>query len=206
MVDVSINYETLFDLLRREKSRGELQELDSDFYVQVNSYFNEKKSMLNSSQKLQSTAEKEKIKIQLKNAQKIIKELFDVRQKKIINHAVNKVKTGSALLASSNLLELEKSLFEEICSMLRSYQLKFDGLVFDEKPVDVSVEKKVFEDDEKQEVSEKKSEYKVKFLSDIPKFVGLDKNVYGPFSKGDEVSLPEKITNLLLNKGRVELL
>lgn len=212
MVEVSITYETLFDLLRREKSRGELQDLDPDFYVHVNKYYNEKKSMLDSSQKLQSTAEKEKIKIQLKNAQKIIKELFDMRQKKIINHAVNKVKTGSVLLASSNLLDLEKEFFEEICVMFRLYQTKYEGLVFDEKiRYSKSQDERVggssdeFSTKEKP-VEESKSVYKVKFLSDLPKFVGLDKNIYGPFSKDQEGELPERITNLLLSKGRIKLL
>jgi DNA replication initiation complex subunit (GINS family) len=42
MADVKITYETLFDLLRREKNRNELQQLDPSFYLDVVSYLKEK--------------------------------------------------------------------------------------------------------------------------------------------------------------------
>ena len=45
----------------------------------------------------------------------------------------------------------------------------------------------------------------VKVLSDIPEFVGMDEKEYGPFSKGDVVSLPLKIAKLLSSKKLVEV-
>ena len=38
MVDVLVTYETLYELLRREKSRQEIQKMDADFYDNVLKY------------------------------------------------------------------------------------------------------------------------------------------------------------------------
>ena len=84
MVDIRINYETLFDLLRREKNREELQPLDKDFYEQVLAYLKEKKDSLSKKDdELFASAEKEKLKIQFQNIRRIIKELYEKREKKV---------------------------------------------------------------------------------------------------------------------------
>ena len=44
----------------------------------------------------------------------------------------------------------------------------------------------------------------VKVLSDIPEFVGTDMKEYGPFKKGEVVTLPLKISKLLSDKKFVE--
>lgn len=44
----------------------------------------------------------------------------------------------------------------------------------------------------------------VRFLCSVPKFVGPNLEVYGPFSKNDTATLPDPIVNVLLSKGRVE--
>jgi hypothetical protein len=55
-------------------------------------------------------------------------------------------------------------------------------------------------------IAEKSRLIKVRVLNDLPKFMGQDKNIYGPYSKQAEVDLPEDITNILLKKGRVEVI
>jgi DNA replication initiation complex subunit (GINS family) len=96
MVDIRINYETLFDLLRREKNREELQSLDKDFYEQVLAYLREKKDSLSKKEdELFVSAEREKLKIQFQNIRRIIKELYEKREKKIINMATSRARTGS---------------------------------------------------------------------------------------------------------------
>ena len=58
MVEVNITYETLFDLLRRERSRNELQELEETFYEDVKKYLEEKQNMLvDNGKKFTSTAD-----------------------------------------------------------------------------------------------------------------------------------------------------
>ena len=40
--------------------------------------------------------------------------------------------------------------------------------------------------------------------TNLPKFMGADKKVYGPFEKGEQVSLPKSISELLVSKGRAD--
>ena len=44
--EVNITYETLFELLKREKDTNDLQKLDADFFNKFVDYINEKKKML----------------------------------------------------------------------------------------------------------------------------------------------------------------
>lgn len=204
MVEVKITYETLFDLLRRERSRNELQELEDTFYDDVKSYLRDKEIMMNEEdKKFTSRAEKEKIKIQIKNARKIVKELYETREKKILHLASNKVKTNSILIKTSNLLPMETEFFDEAVILLGKSK---KNMLKDIVTLDV------VESDSRPEVEEKKEEVKIesnnqikiKLNSNLPKFVGLDQKIYGPFNKGEVVDLPSNVANLLVNKGRAE--
>lgn len=123
MVDIRITYETLFDLLRREKNREELQTLDKDFYEQVLAYLKEKKEALSKKgDELFVSAEREKLKIQFQNIRRIIKELYERREKKIISMAVSRARTGSDVIDTTSLLPSEKEFFNEQVSLLSKYK------------------------------------------------------------------------------------
>ncbi|KYK27159.1 hypothetical protein AYK26_00500 [Euryarchaeota archaeon SM23-78] len=123
MVDIRITYETLFDLLRREKNREELQKLDKDFYEQVLAYLKEKKEALSKKgDELFVSAEREKLKIQFQNIRRIIKELYERREKKVINMAMSKARTGSDIIDTTNLLPSEKEFFKEQVGLLTKYK------------------------------------------------------------------------------------
>jgi DNA replication initiation complex subunit (GINS family) len=261
LVEVKITYETLFDLLRREKSRNELQFLDKTFYYDLIAYLKEKKGTIRNEDHhtlLFSKGEQEKIKIQIKNIQKILRELYELREKKIINLAVNKVRTESNLIDTSTLLPEEINLFDETCILLTKYKegvlynvLRLDApsIELDEHKISHSSNQKqdptltneyqedetynkesLFDSYKKEDTQNTKSDYsekqnttfsqahtieqtsenekmiKVKILNDLPKFIGQNKNIYGPFKKEDITELPESITTILLKKGRLELI
>jgi DNA replication initiation complex subunit (GINS family) len=249
MVEVKITYETLFDLLRREKSRGELQVLDKSFYQDVIAYLKEKKGMLREEDHqtlIFSKGEQEKIRIQIKNIHKLLRELYEVREKKVINLAMNRVRTGSNLIDTSALLPEERSLYNETCELLTKYTegvlsnvLRMELPVMELKETeedteltDKNAKQKVFDHDRAEKENEDKEvkapepvkvkEYdypknettsstneklvRVKILNDLPKFLGQDKNIYGPYKKEDLVELPEIVANILLKKGRIELI
>ena len=46
MAEEIITYEILYDILRRERSRQELQKLDINFFNDINKYIKEKKAIL----------------------------------------------------------------------------------------------------------------------------------------------------------------
>lgn len=45
----------------------------------------------------------------------------------------------------------------------------------------------------------------VRILQDKPKFVGLDKEIYGRYNKGDYERLPKNIARLLVQEGTAEM-
>lgn len=219
MNEVKITYETLFDLLRREKAKEELQELDETFYTDVMIYLKGKQSLLEnkgSESGLFGASESEKVRVQILNVKKIIKELYEKRERKIIRLAINRSKTGSELINTTTLLANEKKFFGEVLEVLnnnRSDVLK--KLLYFEKydvPMPISVPEPEIEEpsvvDKKEESSDEKDDYdikvKVKFTGEVPKFVGKKLEVYGPYTEGDEAELPEIIANILINKGRAE--
>lgn len=146
MVDIRITYETLFDLLRREKNREELQKLDKDFYEQVLAYLKEKREALSKKgDELFVSAEREKLKIQFQNIRRIIKELYERREKKIINMAVNRARTGSDVIDTTHLLPSEKEFFEEQVNLLSKYK---------DNVLDAILHLKEFNNGRKEEVKE----------------------------------------------------
>jgi len=279
MGEIKITYETLFDVLRRERSREELQKLDDTFFEDVAEYLKEKKAILEQSSdqsELFKASEAEKTRIQLHNIRKILKELYEARERKIINRAVNKVKTGSEMIDTSAFLIQEQSLFQDMADILAKYRQEIlIGLVNGDAPksresekitaehesetlanepevvaptaeviLEPTVEEKKPEDeptpevDEKQETpkeeeptkkneeedkdaqkeelkvgetskeesseSSESSTIQVKFLHSLPRFVGKNQEVFGPFAQDETISLPEEIANILIKKGRAE--
>jgi len=121
MTEVKITYETLFDLLRREKTREELQELDKTFYSDVVAYMQAKQSLIDnkgSQAELFGASESEKIKLQIQNIKKIVKELYDRRVSKIMKLGMNRSKAGGGISNTVAMLPEEKTFFDETLLLL----------------------------------------------------------------------------------------
>jgi DNA replication initiation complex subunit (GINS family) len=119
--DVVITYETLFELLRLEKNREDLQKLDESFFEDVLTYLNDKKATFESKESqsiLFATDDKEKARLELENIKKILKELYDKREKKIVYTALNNVRAGVNLVNTTSMLPSEKILFKSMSSVL----------------------------------------------------------------------------------------
>ena len=203
MAEIKITYETLFDLLRREKGRNELQELDETFYEDVSSYIQEKNKTLRTTT---SRGEKEKINIQLKNIKKILREIYELREKKIVSLATSKVRTNSNLIDTSKLLQEEKNLFEESCELLSKYKAKILEKTIQEPEEETFEKEKPAPEEKKEEPAkeENKDSQKIKILHDLPRFLGVDQKIYGPYKKGDVTEMPISTAKLLLDKKRAE--
>ncbi|RLE39620.1 hypothetical protein DRJ17_00285 [Candidatus Woesearchaeota archaeon] len=226
---VNINFETLFEFLRNEKKRDELQKLDSNFFESLLSYLIEKKKLLEQQQSkvdIFSVTERAKTERQLTSVLQIIKELYERREKKIINMAINKVRTGSGLIDTSALLKEEQSFYNDMVEILSRYKkgLLSNLLSCRQPNVEVAEKKEVKEKkkegkedkkDNKKELSKdekdesvspisNKDEILVRFISPIPKFYGPELEVYGPFDEEDMAKLPRKVAEVLINKARAE--
>ncbi len=123
--DMVITYEKLFEFLRLEKNREELQKLDSDFFDLVLKYLCTKQESFESKQSQQllfERDEKEKARLEIENVKKILKDLYDRREKKILNMALNKSRSGISLVNMGAMLPSEQGLFSKINLTLSQFR------------------------------------------------------------------------------------
>lgn len=242
MVEVRISYETLFDILRREKQKEELQDLPSTFISDVSMYLREKEAILKKEREEGNpfiAKEQESVRLQLHNIKKIIRELFERRENKIIRLAQDKVRTGQNPM---HLLVEEQSLYESLHATVNDHRTLFvqallTGKLIQDKDQTLSYPSshptitnqtvshrheeftsiaKDASDLRLAETDESAPEAKpvinpvdtptktVRILSPLPKFVGTELEIYGPFDQDDITALPNLIADLLIRKGRAE--
>jgi len=109
---IVITYETIFELLRREKEREALQKLENTFLEDVLGYLKERKSIIKEQEsKLIDPEEKKRNEKQFENTKKIVREFYEKRERKIISLAVDKIMIGNGAVDTTNLLHEEMLLF-----------------------------------------------------------------------------------------------
>lgn len=205
--EISITYDLLFDIIKIEKSREDLQKLDEKFYKDVVDYLSTKNAIIDNPNT--PIRERELTKIQLGNVKRLLVELYERREKKIINLAIYKVKTGDGIINTETLLLEEKVLFNTLYVQLLRYRSEIldkvlEGITPDPQAMELhSTAKKIvpiIEDDDTESVGIKS----VRFIKPVPRFLGSELEVYGPFEENDIASLPSKIADILIKKNRAE--
>ncbi|HJN56437.1 MAG TPA: hypothetical protein QGI22_00555 [Candidatus Woesearchaeota archaeon] len=200
--EINITYETLFEILKREKDITELQKLEPVFFSDFVDYLNEKKKVLEKEDSMFSYDEKKKVEKQIDNARRIIKEIYERREKKIIDIALIKSRTKSDVMDTSSFLENEKRLFDETVKVLDNFRNEVISNVLSGKN---PVKTDVADEKSKSEVTEEKKNAKIiRFLNHVPKFVGKELEDYGPFEEEDIANLPSEIADVLISKGSAE--
>ena len=140
--EVNITYETLFELLKREKDMTDLQKLYPNFFNDFVEYLNEKNKVLGKEDSLFSYDEKKKVEKQIDNAKRIIKEIYERREKKILNIALIKSRTKSDVMDTSSFLENEKRFFDEVVKVLDVFRNDvIDNIISGKQTSDITVAK-----------------------------------------------------------------
>jgi len=188
-----LNYETLYDILRREKARPDLQKLEGTFYQDVDNYIKEK-SLILESQKQKSSIfaqkEIEKTERQLENVKKIINELYEKREVKIVQLALSFAKTRN-MQDLPDLLPEEKIMFDNLVSIIKVSRQDIIENILEGKP-------KVIKKDDETKL--------IRFIQAVPRFIGEDENEYGPFEEEYVALLPHRVADLLIKNNRAELI
>jgi DNA replication initiation complex subunit (GINS family) len=210
----SITFESLYDMVRKEKTTSELQKLHPDIYDQIIKYLKTKTETYRNAKDNQNfnSAELDKIKTQIINARKLVKEFYEKRESKLLHLAINKSRVKN--VDETALMKEEKLLFDEATKMVDRYR---DEILlnlinakkpFSEHPI-TEQEKHIKKEEPKQETAQKPQEspddkIKIRINSSIPKFVGTNLEIYGPFEDGDIAILPRELAEVIINRGRAE--
>jgi len=220
MVEINITYETLYEILRNEKNRDDLQELNVGFYEDVVKYLNKNKEMLS---KAHSDDETEDLARQIKNIKAIIKEIYERREKKIINMAINKSRAGSESVEIDYLLPQEKDFYIHCVALLDRFRTQdlskiLDGSIIlptrNFEPEAAAPKQEAASEAQRpataaptqEHAPHKPSDEKktIKFRENVPKFLGKQLEVYGPFEPEEVVTLPSDLADILIRKGKAD--
>ena len=222
--EVVLTYEVLYEILRRERSREELQKLDDHFFNNVLAYLREKQKSYDESlakNDIFSISEREKIQLQLQNIRKILRDLYDQRERKIIFMALNKSRTQSNIVDTSNLLPEEKIFFESTVSIFDKHRKGVLYKIVELRNPDLISQTQTQPRAQPESQTESQTETKptsnpkmqtetttaqniktVKFTKNIEQFVGTELELYGPFEAEDIVQLPAEIAEILISQGK----
>jgi len=215
-----------FDLIRRiqreEQRAPKLTRLPENFYANVAAYVTQKK-------KLQEGKEKEdkRSALEIKSIEMLIEDIFNRRERKIINTAINSARTG---IPPENMTEEEQAFYDGLLAYIKGRreailqnilkepemkELKV-GEMLEEKVEEKVQEKNKEKNKETAEIETAEilstvkplvpmhGESLIVFREDVPSFVGSDMRLYGPFKKGDIAKVPEANMRILLERGVVE--
>lgn len=192
-----ITYEALFELLQKEKTRKELQKLDKDFYQKFLKYLEEKILILNSQKSKDSifSTETKKTEKQVENIKKIVEDIYERRERKIIEAALFSARNSKEGQITSPMLQEEISLFKHLTKSLKDSRENILSNLLQGKLPEIKAKAL------KSEIN-KKNNTLIRFLAAVPKFMGPNNEVYGPFEKEDIANLPSEISNILITKKR----
>lgn len=206
---VVLTYETLYEILRKEKNHDELQKIDSNFFTDALNYLREKQQAYDDTlakNDIFSQSEREKLHIQIANIKKILRDLYDLRERKIINMAINSSRIKTHILDSQHLLPPEQSLFQSIHTVLLQHRQGIVNRIIEARDVElmpvVLPPPELHAPETVESPANTSTTKHVKFLDTIEQFVGEELEMYGPYAANDEAELPRELADVLIRQGK----
>ena len=198
MNEDELSYKTLRKIQQMEKNSPSLTSLYHGFYSALSEYLEKLDKRL----KNESSSQKKMIlSDEIQNTKKIVINIYEQREKKILLAAVSKARGGNPDL--KNLENMERSLFDSVLNlMLNSREKLLEKST--EKKTDREENKTVESSVKKEEPAEQSNSNSIMRITDnIPEFIGTDKRKYN-LRAGDLVSLPEDMGKMLSKRGVAE--
>jgi DNA replication initiation complex subunit (GINS family) len=192
MDENDISYKALRKIQQQEKTLPLLTRINQNFYKKFSEHI----------KNLQRIAENEenshKIKLfndEIQNTKNIALNIYELREKKIVQAALSKVRGGKPNL--KNLLKIENKLFDSLVEQI---------IVSRKEILEQKIEKNI-KTKSTQGTGEKEQENNknaiVRVTRDTPEFVGTDMKTYS-LRKDDVLTLPEEMSTPLLKRGIVK--
>lgn len=177
-----MEYNDLYEVLRKEKYSEQLQQISKVFIIDAAEYFEERKKDFNMAG-IDFSDSVLRARKQFENSKAIFKELILRRKKKILDLVFVAAETGIMKKDFSNMLDFEKDLFEELVESIERGDKKLKDLMDGRK------------------VEEVKSKMIV-INEDVGEMISMNGEVVGPFKKGDIANLEKEVAELLVSGGK----
>lgn len=184
----TFSYEDIYELLRAEKYSTDLQTLSLEDLRKIHDYLETKQKMLEKQEKDSEFSDKEKyekLKTELENAARALRELYEKRERKIINRAQFSSRTGFKLKDSTNMLECEEKVYSDLIELLKKgfgeFQKNYNHTWL---------------------IKPKKTSLRIKCKENIPEMKGADLSEYGPHKAGDIIELPNELAKVLITQNK----
>ena len=205
-----LNFATLSEILKSEVRTSHLTKIESDFYPKVNKYFAtlkheiaEMKNQENSEDKIMDLYD------EYKRATSIVTNIWRRRTKKIVAMAWEKCNTNSVVNTKSLTVE-EKKLYDNLLAVLTDAQLSTFKELSEIHPLTKTGQKKLpvtgespVEMVDTSQISKSiESKTIVRILEDLQPIAHVNENYH--LKKNEIVTLPEKLAELLIKKGKAK--
>jgi DNA replication initiation complex subunit (GINS family) len=184
--------------LQREKEKKTLQNLQKDFYVKVSELLKKYKKQLEAYKS--DSKEYREVIATIDRLKESLSELINIRISKIISNTVLEVKEDLNIISEDTLEEEEKLLYSLIKKILKSYKENIQNKIINGEEIDIN---KFFSDiNINISLYQNKIDKKIVIIKNqLPKIVGPNGKIYGPFKIGDIIILNNNFAEKLENTG-----
>ncbi|MFW6026224.1 MAG: hypothetical protein ACOCRX_07765 [Candidatus Woesearchaeota archaeon] len=190
---IEITFETLYEILRLEKSNPDLHTLPEDFYENILKYLFQKEENLADIKKeadVFSSGEKERLQREYNSAKNMVEKIYEIREKKLVDMAINKSRMPKTVIDKRKLNDYEKEFFYGLVSYFDQFRKGILKNVISLKKPELK-----FTNDNRNVNSDsnENKRRKVRFKRNVPKFVWKDLSEHGPYEKNEIAILPKEL-------------
>lgn len=188
-----INYKTLRKIQQQEQNSPSITKIDQKFYYMFSEFI---KNLQNMAEKEENTQKKKLFNDEIENTKKIAFNIYELREKKIVQSALSRVRGGKPDL--NNLIDIEKQLHDSIVEQINSTR----KVILENKKEQKTEEKPEPKIKEENEIKSNKNDI-LQVIQDTPEFVGTDMETYS-LRKDDIITLPKEMSIPLSKRGVIK--
>lgn len=190
------------DIYRKERISPYLQDVGEDFYSEMDGVISELQSHYDRCLEEGDTSRQGRVLKELENVKTVIKDLYEIRERKVVLSALNYVRRAGEEIEVENLTEEEREMLDDVINILK----KNRDTVLKERGVKKVKKSSDEHPPEKKEVQAKIESplITVRIIKALPSIVGADGKVYGAFAEDDIASLPDANARALIKQGAAE--
>ena len=179
-----LDYNGLYEIVRKEKYSENLQKLDSIFLMDFAEYLKNLRGVASSNEDLFSDGVSHSKK-QLENSIALFKGLILRRKKKLLNLVFVAAETGIMKKDYENMFDFEKKVFDCLIKSIESGDKELSSTLNGISNGGDSMKNKM-----------------IIFTEKIDEFVDMNGNAIGPFDKGELVNLDATVCDILVSGGK----